>query len=114
MAKAARITLRGSLSHTHKGRTFVRGIPQIVTDPAEIGYYKGQAGFAVKMLKEKKSTKTKKASAVKKVKKYEKSELQTMNKKQLIKAAGKRGLLLTGEETKKDLLEAILQDQKLG
>jgi hypothetical protein len=110
MAKSAKITLRGSLSHTHRGRKFARGVPQIVTDASEIAYYKQQSGFSVKMLKEKKATK--KTSSVKKIKKFAKPDLQTMKKPKLVKLAEKRALLLTGEETKKDLIEAILVDQQ--
>lgn len=51
MAKA-RVELIGSLTHTAKNRTFKKGEPQILTDGAEIEYYKGQPEFGVTELRE--------------------------------------------------------------
>lgn len=46
----ARVELVGCLSHGSRGRTFERGRPQILTNPAEIAYYKSQAEYRVTML----------------------------------------------------------------
>jgi ribosomal protein S3 len=115
--KTAKVTLTGSRSHTHMGRTLVKGKPQIISNPSEIRYYQGVQGVSVKILRteesdKKKSSKT--ASKKKKAKKYKKAELTPLKKPALTKIAKKQKILLSGEETKKELVEAILANQSLG
>lgn len=50
MAMRARVELRGALTHIGQGRKFKKGSPQILTNPAEIAYYKQQGGFSVTMM----------------------------------------------------------------
>lgn len=46
MAKA-KVELVGSLTHSHGARRFEKGKPQVLTNPSEIAYYRGQPGFSV-------------------------------------------------------------------
>ncbi len=46
----ARVELRGAMSHLAGGRKFLKGKPQILTNPSEIAYYKAQGGFSVTMM----------------------------------------------------------------
>jgi hypothetical protein len=46
----ARIELRGSLSHTVRGRVFKKGQPQIITSPDDILYFQQTDGFVVTLL----------------------------------------------------------------
>jgi len=48
----ARVELRGALTHTRGHRTFTKGAPQVLTDDAELAYYKAQSQFSVTMLEE--------------------------------------------------------------
>lgn len=48
----ARVTLREAISYTKRGRTFKRGVPQIVDKQNEIDYFKATSGFAVTLLPE--------------------------------------------------------------
>lgn len=57
MAMRARVELKGCLTHDAGGRHFAKGQPQILTNPAEIKYYQGQAEFSVTMLDVAKSKK---------------------------------------------------------
>lgn len=49
MAKA-RVELRGCMTHSGRGRTFRKGVPQIMTNPSDILYYQSQGDFSVVML----------------------------------------------------------------
>ena len=55
MAMRARVELKGCLSHRGNGREFKMGNPQILTNPADIKYYQGQADFTVTVMEAKKS-----------------------------------------------------------
>jgi len=55
MAMRARVELKGCLSHRGNGREFKMGNPQILTNPADIKYYQGQADFTVTVMESKKS-----------------------------------------------------------
>ena len=46
----ARVTLREARSYTKGGKTFKKGMPQIVTSASEIAYFKATTGFAVTLL----------------------------------------------------------------
>lgn len=46
----ARIELRGSLSHTVRGRVFKKGQPQIITNPDDILYFQQTDGFVVTLM----------------------------------------------------------------
>jgi hypothetical protein len=50
MTIRARVELIGSFTHSSKWRTFRKGNPQILTNPAEIQYYKNQPSFNVVLL----------------------------------------------------------------
>jgi len=54
MVMRARVELKGSLTHEGNGRKFTKGQPKILTVPADIMYYKGQACFSVTVLDAKK------------------------------------------------------------
>ena len=57
MAKA-RVELRGCMTHSGRGRTFKKGVPQIMTNPSDILYYQGQGDFSVVMLDDDPAPKT--------------------------------------------------------
>jgi cell division ATPase FtsA len=50
MTIRARVELIESFTHDSRWRKFRRGSPQIITNPAEIQYYKNQPGFSVVLL----------------------------------------------------------------
>jgi hypothetical protein len=50
MTIRARVELIGSFTHSSKWRTFRKGNPRILTNPAEIQYYKNQPSFNVVLL----------------------------------------------------------------
>jgi hypothetical protein len=67
MTIRARVELIGSFTHSSKWRTFRKGNPQILTNPAEIQYYKNQPSFNVVLLDSKTKEKVVK-EVIKKVK----------------------------------------------
>lgn len=106
----AKVTLvNGPASHTRKGRVFVKGIPQTITSPSEIDYYKGEYGFSVAIQGGANSKKTKDKQK-KKVYTYE--SLSKKKKEKLLTIAKKRKVLLTGKESKDEVVHAILDGQE--
>jgi hypothetical protein len=112
----ARVELRGSLSHTGMGRTFKKGSPQIITNPAEIEYYKSLGGFTVTVLPDVKVKGKPTAppppdgdddgeSA------YTEAELNGMTKAQLTEVAEEYELELDDAMKKADMVAAILSAQ---
>lgn len=110
----AKVTLtKGPRSHTHRGRTFVRGKPQTVTTASEIMYYQGEYGFSVTILggRDKKKEEKQEEKQEKKIV-YTKEKLDKKKKPKLVAIADKLDVPLTGEETKDELVEAILLSQE--
>jgi len=121
----AKITLRGSMTHTVKGRTFRKGFPQIITNLADIKYYESQPGFHVEMLSAPKKASTnpaapKKTKDVPKPQVEEKpaaethsrDKLKSMKKMELFAIAKHWGVETEGNEKKLDIIEAILEAQE--
>jgi hypothetical protein len=141
MAVIAKVELNGSLTHTHAGRSFKRGQPQVITEASEIAYYKTIPGFAVTVLdkaKEKsplasvvepedavepegepkaeepeaKEEETVKAQKPRAPKRrFTHAELKVMNKAQLIEIAHAYGLPVDEDTKKADLMAEIVEAQ---
>jgi len=117
MALRARVELRGSLTHDHGGRVFKKGSPQILTNPAEIKYYQGQAGFAVTVLEgdkaKAKAAATPAATDVDEdgddLVEYSEADLRKMKKAELVEIAEE--LELDTEGTVNELIDRILETQ---
>lgn len=136
MAKA-RVCLEKALSHECRGRVFVKGLPQVIDNDADIAYYKAQNEFTVTMLKELAPKPAPKPVPVPVIEddeeleeveeeeyaepeppavtKFTAESLATMTKNELvILGQGPRfNLALDGQMKKQDLVEAILAQQSL-
>jgi cell division ATPase FtsA len=78
MTIRARVELIESFTHNSKWRKFRRGSPQIITNPAEIQYYKNQPGFSVVLL----DSEAKEKVVIKKVKSKSKSQQDEIEKQE--------------------------------
>ena len=118
MAKA-RVVLSKCESYEARGRKFVRGVPQIITDSREIMYYKRQGEFSVTMLQEVKAApdKPKPKEEPKPAKKsYTKSDLDSMTKTDLIRLGQSEqfNMDMESDMKKPDMVKALLAAQSLG
>lgn len=116
MAKA-RVVLNKCETYDARGRKFVRGTPQIITDDREIMYYKRQAEFSVTMLQEVKTAPAKPKDEPKPVKKvYTKSDLDAMTKTDLIRLGQSEqfNLDMESDMKKPEMVKALLVKQELG
>jgi len=108
----ARVELKGCLTFQGKGRTFKKGSPQILTNPADIMYYQQQAVFVVTMLSEKSKVVVETKQPVDNIKDdndFNESELRKMKKADLQEVAEELGLDTEG--TVNELIERILDAQ---
>lgn len=138
MAKA-RVELKGASTFSSRGRKFKKGFPQVLTNPSDIQYYKGQPDFDVQILDE---MIVEKKPAITKVRKIEKSDpgvekvalkslpkkaappvekefhfhkygkLKTMKKVQLVAIAEEIEVFLEGNESKSKMINSILEAQE--
>jgi hypothetical protein len=117
MASWAKVVLNSSKSHSHGGRTFIQGQPQLVTNLNEIEYYKGEFGFSVTHLvspnlKEKEVVEKEAEAESKKPKRiYKRSDLDAKKKLKLIDIAARFDIPLTGSENKTEVIDAIMLAQ---
>jgi len=116
MALRARVELRGCLTHQSGGRLFKNGSPQILTNPSEIKYYQGQAGFTVTMLSTEKAkapepatVETDDGDGGESDNDYTEADLRKMKKAELVDVAAELGL--DAEGTVNELVERILEAQ---
>lgn len=115
----ARVELRGSLTHqapaSAGGRLMKRGSPVIMTDPAQIQYYRSQGGFSVSMLEAKKpapapAAPSEPAGGEGSEGGHTEAELKKMKKAQLVEIAEGLGLETDGA-TVAELIDGILEAQ---
>lgn len=113
----ARVELRESLTHTHAGRTFVKGKPQILTNSADVKYYQETGGFSVTILEEPKEKVAvpAKPAVVEPAGPvvHSKSQLMKLNKEKLATlAADQFGLALDAGLSQKEMVDQILKAQE--
>jgi hypothetical protein len=130
MASIAKVELLGSLTHTHKGRVFKKGQPQVVVDTEEIACYQSLEGFSVTILekaKEKSPVANRPIETVSEdddeveeqpanvapapKRRYTEPELKAMNKAQLSELALGYDLAVDELSKKADIIADILLSQ---
>lgn len=117
MTMKAKVSLIKGLSHKKRnGRSFKRGEAQTLTNPAEIAYYKIQPDFSVVMLAgsdvQKEQPPAPDTEDAPDVVVYSQDKLKGFKKKKLIEIADSLEVLVTGEEKKSEIIEAILDRQE--